>query len=309
MTWSPWRKDPTGIGKNRSGGQERRYEVLRSMASAISGIRNHQIYMDVVANNIANINTHGFKASRVNFKEAIAQTGKSGSEPTGATGGVNPVQVGLGLTLGGVDSIMQQGSLISTGKNTDLAIQGEGFFILGSYDDSDGDGVADAYLPSYYTRDGAFGLDKDGYLVERVSGYYVMDSTAATPSRIQIDPAWNWATFSIGPDGMITGVRGDGSTDPDNHPQIGLAKFSNPEGLIKAGGNLYQAGPNSGVAAFAAPGVDARGMLVPGALEASNVDLAEQFSRMIMAGRGFQASARVITASDEMLQDLVNIKR
>lgn len=268
------------------------------MASAISGIRNHQIYMDVVANNIANINTAGYKTSRVNFKEALLQTGKAGSEPTVSIGGTNPVQVGLGLTLGGIDTIMGQGSLVSTGKNTDLAIQGEGFFVL--FNGSS----------NLYTRDGAFGLDKDGYLVERVSGFYVM-SAAATPAKIRIDPAWGWATFSIAPDGKITGTKADGSTDATNIPQIGLAKFSNPEGLVKAGGNLFQSGPNSGTPAYGAPGSLAIGMgqLVTGALEASNVDLAEQFSRMIMAERGFQANSRIITASDEMLQDLVNIKR
>ena len=279
--------------------------MLRSMASAISGLRNHQIYMDVVADNISNVNTSGYKSSRVNFKEAISQTLSGGSDATDMTGGINPVQVGLGMTLGGIDTLMTQGSLISTGKTTDLAIQGEGFFMLGS-----GDPTA-AMTPAYFTRDGAFGLDNRGYLVERTSGYYVMNAAGTGP--VLLDPTWGWASFSIGADGKIIGVLTDGTTDPDptHKPQIGLAKFPNSEGLTKSGGNLFQSSPNSGAATPAAPLTAGTGLgsLVPGSLEASNVDLAEQFSRMIMAQRGFQANSRAITASDEMLQELVNIKR
>lgn len=281
------------------------------MSAAISGLRNHQVYMDVVANNIANVNTTGFKSGRVNFKDAIAQTSSTGSAATSSTGGMNPIQVGLGMNVGGVDTMLTQGSLISTGKNTDLAIQGEGLFMLGKGDPT----VAAGLTAAFFTRDGGFSLDKDGFLVDRTSGYYVLDSLGTSAIRVgkSLDglTSWNWATFSIGPDGKLTGVLADGSTDAVNHPQLGLAKFANPEGLLKGGGNTYQEGANSGTAVPAAPGNLAAGLglLVPGSLEASNVDLAEQFSRMIMAQRGFQANSRAITASDEMLQDLVNIKR
>lgn len=275
------------------------------MSSAISGLRTHQEYMDVVANNIANVNTVGYKSTRVNFKDAISQTMTGGSGPTTTAGGTNPVQVGLGVTLGGIDNIMTQGSVTSTGKNTDLMIQGDGMFMLGTGDPTAGTVTA----PAYFTRDGQFSEDSSGYLVDSVSGYYVMDAAGTAP--IRIDPAFGWATFTIAPDGKLTGVQADGTTDITNHPQIGLAKFANPEGLMKTGGNLYQASANSGTAIPAAPGdlTNGLGTLVPGALEASNVDLAEQFSRMIMAQRGFQANSRAITASDEMLQELVNMKR
>ena len=279
--------------------------MLRSMSSAITGLRNHQVYMDVVANNISNVNTTAFKASRVDFKEAIAQTiqAASAGTATSPTGGKNPIAVGLGVSIGSIDTTLNQGSLINTGKNTDVAIQGEGYFTLGTYDS--GTGVTTA---GYYTRDGSFTLDSNGYLVDRSTGYFVMD-TSATPARIRIDPAWGWATFSIGQDGTMTGVLSSGATDAVNHPQIALAKFANPEGLTKTGNNLFQASTNSGTATLHVPGTNGTGTLVNGSLEASNVDLAEQFSRMIMAERGFQANSRVITASDEMLQDLVNIKR
>ena len=275
--------------------------MLRSMSAAISGLRDHQVYMDVVANNIANVNTNGYKASRVDFKDAISQTMSTGSGPTATTGGTNPVQIGLGLTLGGIDTMMTQGSLVSTGKNTDLAIQGEGFFMLGT------GSPTGALTPAYFTRDGAFTLDKDGYLVDSASGDYVLD--AAGTAAIKVDPTW--ASFSIGPDGKVNGVLADGTAATGTPQQIGLAKFPNPEGLVRAGGNMFQEGPNSGTLTAAAPG-DANtglGTLVPGSLEASNVDLAEQFSNMIMAQRGFEANSKAITTSDQMLQTLVNMKQ
>ena len=281
--------------------------MLRSMASAITGLKDHQLYMDVVGNNIANVNTVGYKSSRINFKDAMSQTFGIGSAPmAGAAGdpslqgGTNPVQLGLGVTVGAIDNVMVQGALTTTGKNTDLAIQGEGFFVL------------QGASGTFYSRDGAFGLDKDGYLVDPVSGNYVMGADPAGGgglARICIDPSWNWSSFSISSDGTIVGVTKDGAIDTTNQPKIVLAKFNNPEGLLRAGGNMWKEGPNSGTADTGSPLTGGRGALMSGALEASNVDLAEQFSRMILAERGFQANSRVITTSDEMLQDLVNIKR
>ena len=272
--------------------------MLRSMSAAISGMRNHQTAMDVVASNIANVNTPGYKTSRVNFKEALYQTYNKGSSPGTETGGTNPTQIGLGMNVGGVTNIMTQGTVESTGKNTDIMVQGEGFFVLGTMSG----GVV---TPAYYTRDGSFAVDSQGYLVDPTTGYYVADAEGDGPIQIQA----NWASFSIGGDGKLTGVLSDGSIDTTNQPQIGLAKFPNPEGLVRIGGNLYQAGNNSGTATYAAPLANGRGSIVAGSLEASNVDLAEQFSMMIMAQRGFQANSRIITASDEMLQELNNIKR
>lgn len=282
--------------------------MLRSMSSAISGLREHQAYMDVVANNIANVNTTGYKASRVDFKDAISQTMSTGAGPTATAGGTNPIQIGLGLTLGGIDNIMTQGNLVSTGKNTDLAIQGEGFFMLGT-------GAPTGTLtPAYFTRDGAFTLDEQGYLVDTATGDYVLNATGNGP--IKADSTW--ASFSIGPDGKLNGVLADGTPATGTPPQIGLMKFNNPEGLVRVGGNMFQAGPNSGsttttppTAAFGAPGDATTGVgsLVAGSLEASNVDLAEQFSNMIMAQRGFEANSKAITTSDQMLQTLVNMKQ
>jgi len=159
--------------------------------------------------------------------------------------------------------------------------------------------------PAYFTRDGSFAVDSQGYLVEPVSGLYVGDVAGSGPIQIQ----GNWSSFSIGADGKITGVLPDGSVDTANQPQIGLAKFPNPEGLVRGGNSMYQAGNNSGPATYNAPNSGGCGQMVAGSLEASNVDLAEQFSRMIMAQRGFQANTRIINSSDEMLQELNNLKR
>ena len=132
--------------------------MMRSLYSGVSGLQNHQTRMDVIGNNISNVNTTGFKKGRVNFQDMISQTMQGAARPNDEVGGVNPKQVGLGMTIASVDTIFTQGSLQSTGVNTDVAVQGNGFFIL-----KDGD-------KSFYTRAGAFGLDANGVLVNPSNG-------------------------------------------------------------------------------------------------------------------------------------------
>lgn len=408
--------------------------MLRSMYSAISGLRNNQIFMDVIGNNIANVNTTAFKGSKVSFQDVVAQTLSSG----GGAGGSNPTQVGLGIALGGIDSLDTQGSLQSTGRATDLAIQGDGFFVVKDADST------------YYTRDGAFNLSTDGYLVTnsgglKVQGWLVnpatgsIDATAA-PSELSIPigkqaagkvtssasfkgnlntdaltgdkavttldvydsqgtkhsvkitfektgaNAWTWlgeplttgdaispgsaTSFSFGEDGIystsnpaaqlsvsFTGaatspvdvtldlsnltqfatgsevnvasqngmpaaalvdfaVKSDGEivgnyANGANQTlgQIALATFDNSRGLYSVGNNRYQTSGTSGSPRVGVAGTGARGTLVGGALESSNVDLAQQFTDLIVAERAFEANTRVITSADQMLQDLVNLKR
>src|ERR687888_2035341 len=136
--------------------------MMRSMFSAISGLKNHQTFMDVVGNNIANVNTTGFKQARVTFQDILSQTIRGASGPQNGRGGVNPEQVGLGVLLGGIDTIQTQGTLQSTGKLTDMAIQGDGFFVM-----NDG-------KQNFFSRDGAFDLGIDGTLVNPSSGLHVM---------------------------------------------------------------------------------------------------------------------------------------
>ena len=417
------------------------------MFSAISGLRGHQIMMDVIGNNIANVNTVGFKAGRVNFQDILSQTMRGASAPTTDLGSIDPAQVGLGMTVAGIDVLHTQGNLQSTGKNTDMAIQGDGFFILGNG------------LQNLYSRDGAFDRSLDGTLVNPASGLKVMgwpaDSTGAVDATQPIGPlsipigqrttaqasntatvrgnldasvpigstvsttlsiydslgvqhsvsvtfkkesalGWSWTAaadpsdtaasttstgtltftsdglidttspgsdtlevdldstlsgatspmtfdeggtpptldftkmtqfsgnsepiatangftsgtlidFAVGSGGDITGVYSNGQTQKLG--QIAIATFLNPAGLLRSGGNTFNVSSASGAANVGTPGTGARGTVSTGSLEMSNVDLATQFTGMITAERGFQANGRVITTSDEMLQELVNLKR
>lgn len=408
--------------------------MMRSMFSAISGLKNHQTFMDVVGNNIANVNTTGFKQSRVTFQDILSQTLRGASGPQGGRAGVNPEQVGLGTLISGIDTIQTQGTLQSTGKATDMAIQGDGYFVM-----NDG-------KQNFFSRDGAFDVALDGTLASPASGLHVMGwqadpvtgviNTAATPTAISIpigagmtgkastnltvkgnldsgtanagtvtlsstvydsqgnaipitltatksaNNSWSFTpsttmpgatvagggpvtfnaagkvatggtqsltitltngatvptltldlagltqlsstpsdltsstdgasagsltSFTVGQAGDVTGVYSNGYKQPLG--QIALAAFSNPSGLVKAGGNLYSSSPNSGNASIGVPNTGGRGAIATGFLEGSNVDLAQQFTNMIMAERGFQANSKVISTSDEILQDLVNLKR
>src|ERR671935_1763874 len=170
--------------------------MMRSMFSAISGLKNHQIFMDVVGNNIANVNTAGFRQSRVTFHDVLNQTLRAASGPQSGRGGVNPAQVGMGVMISGIDTIQTQGTLQSTGKLTDMAIQGDGFFVV-----SDG-------VQSFYTRDGAFDLGIDGTLLNPSSGLKVM-GWQADPVTGLVDTTKPTTSISI-PIGA--GMTGKGST-------------------------------------------------------------------------------------------------
>lgn len=401
-----------------------------SMNSAVSGLRAHQLMLDVSGNNIANVNTPGYKVGRTAFSDVLSQTLAGATAPSTTLGGTDPQQVGLGVRIGAITNLFTQGGILTTNKPTDLAILGDGFFFLS-------DGSA-----NYYSRAGAFELDAAGNLVDSVTGYRVqgasgnitisptatsapvatstatftgnLDPTAAsgttyaatisindslgkthnltitftktaTPGQftyataesdsamaintggsgtiqfsgsgaitsggtgsITLDftngassgqvvaldfgsasnptPVTGFASpstlalasqngyaagtlqsFSIGTDGSINGTFSNGRVQ--SLGTIRLATFSNPAGLSKAGNNLFRESSNSGVANVGNPGTGGRGTLAPGALEGSNVDLAEEFTKLIVAQRGFQANARVITTSDEVLLEAVNLKR
>jgi len=277
--------------------------MMRALFSAISGMKNHMAFMDVVGNNIANVNTIAFKSSRVTFQDILGQTIRGASSPQGDRGGMNPAQVGLGMQLGGIDNIMTQGFLQSTGKLTDFAIQGDGFFVV-----SDG-------TRNYYTRDGAFDIDVAGNLVNPVTGLKVMGWRADASGAIDVEgplvplsiPFGDLVSFAVGSTGEITGIYSNG----DNRVigQLALAAFTNPGGLQRQGQNLWSHSANSGEPRIGQPNTNGLGSVSTGTLESSNVDLAQQFTSVILAQRGFQSSSRVITAGDQMLQDLVNIIR
>ncbi|MGG5252943.1 flagellar hook protein FlgE [Neobacillus sp. SM06] len=399
--------------------------MLRSMYSGISGMKNFQTKLDVIGNNIANVNTYGFKKGRVTFKDAMNQTIAGASAAQNNRGGKNPMQVGLGSTIASIDSVQTQSSFQTTGRALDLAVSGDGYFIVKQ-------GNA-----QYFTRAGNFYLDNNGTLVNAdgmkvqsiengilkditvnvnavlpakqttaitMAGNLPLDAKGDTKlvQQIQVvddsgtahtldmtiksvNPATgNWdvsftdntlddpagssvnqpitinpnnpaadtavtlqvndgtgkpkaltvnfsqknltmtsgsidaqattdgnlqgslESFNIGSDGVINGVFSNGSVL--SLGQLALAKFSNPSGLDNAGGNLFRQSVNSGVANINTPG-NGRGTIAAGSLEMSNVDLSEEFTEMIVAQRGFQANTKIITTSDEILQELVNLKR
>lgn len=423
--------------------------MIRSMFTAISSLSMHQKYLDVVSNNLANANTTGFKASRVLFQDQFSQMLTPGSAPTAQLGGTNPAQIGLGVGMGYISPNFTQGTLQNTGRNMDLGIQGDGFFIYGK----------DA--GRRYSREGSMSLDAQGYLVDSASGlrtqgwlasangidtntpigdikidtdqtlaratqnvFFGGNLSASTPTtgtgtvtvsmgaydslgalqsasvkftRTAANPlVWNWAvvdpatglpnaatgvgdgtiTFdangqldtTVNPnpavttpvqipgsagsanggqialnldfskltmldattsttvtsqDGLAAGTVSDVYISPndgtvslvysnglqDKVGQIALARFTNPTGLVRAQGTAFTAGLDSGDPQIGAAGTGGRGTVASGYLEASNVDMAQEFTNMILAQRGFQASSRVITTSDEILQELVNLKR
>lgn len=443
--------------------------MMRSMYSGVSGLRAHQTKMDVIGNNVANVNTVGFKSGRVTFQEVFNQTLKGAGAPDAALGrgGSNPMQVGLGIGVGAIDTIMTRGSIERTDNPTDLSIEGDGFFIVKGSN-------ADTYK---FTRAGNFGIDKLGNLVTgsgmNVYGWQQYDTasdgtvsfdtekavepinlysddynknkriisaqatenavlagnlnsaeeavasgttpfptqfsvpmkvydslgnsydlsvnftkteistTAPTttkwtysitakdgaditapdstimfdskgaiisgdtgspdktkitltpqgngadafditldfskmtmfaadssvkPTNVDGYPTGNLVTFNIGSDGILTGIYSNGQQQPLG--LVALASFDNPAGLQKVGENLFIPTTNSGsFAKGLKAGSEGVGTLNPGTLEMSNVDLSREFTDMIVTQRGFQANSRIITTSDEMLQELVNLKR
>ena len=416
--------------------------MLRSMFTAISSLSLHQDYLDVVADNLANANTNGYKASRVLFQDQFAQVMNPGSGPSGELGGINPTQIGLGVQSGTISPVFTQGVLQSTNRNFDVAINGDGFLIYNQGTERN------------YSREGALDLDANGFLVNSATGARVQGwslpqnstgsiDTNQTVGDIQIsrngtlakgttnaimggnlnsetplngtvnttlsgfdslghpqsvsvvftrtgDNAWDWnatdingnasgtgsVTFSttgqylsstgtgsattassltlpssqgaatpqtlqtidmskmtmttgansvseVSQDGLPAGSISDVYIAPNTGEifvfytnglkqpvaQLALARFANPAGLLRHGHNLFQVGANTGEAEIGVAGTGGRGNVSSGYLEASNVDMAQEFTNMILAQRGFQASSRVITTSDEILQELVNLKR
>jgi len=414
--------------------------MIRAMSSALSGLRNHQLMLDVVGNDIANVSTIGFKGSMPIFSDLLTQTLSGAGAPTGSTGGTNPAQIGLGAGLAGTVQSFTQGSLQNTGRNSDLAIQGDGFFVI------ENNGVRS------YTRAGSFDLDASGSLVTTdgslVQGWQasttgVIDPNGpVTPVKIQVGDmlapvetglatlggnlaadaapgattamsiaafdsqgtavsidltftkdlliANRWSvtattgtppvavaltdnvldfngvgeliapadrniniaggaiagmpnpitidlggattsgrvtqfsggmtaavidqdgaaagtlqSYNISDDGVIHGNYSNGKTKSIG--QVAMAIFTNPAGLMRTGGS-WQETAASGLAQVGIGGEGGRGALSAGTLEMSNVDLAEEFTRLIVAQRGFQGNARVITTSDEVLQEVVNLK-
>lgn len=412
--------------------------MIRSMYTAVAGLRSHQTMMDVVGDNIANVNTAGFKKNQVVFSDMLSQTLNGAGAPTEGLGGTNPAQIGLGVKVAAIAKNFSQGALQRTGRDLDMSIEGDGFFVM------------EFAGETHYTRAGAFFLDADGRLTSPNGGLVqgwqadstgVIDTTATVeglkiPVGAQITPTptseislggnlssdaqigetafagldvfdlqgnpiavsltfektntneWtitgtygdngdvlaltdNVLSFgvdgeltgpadfnvniaagaipnagavdmtiggvgerrftqfggstaiaainqngsstgtlqsvTVGQDGVLVGAYSNGQVRPI--AQVALATFSNAEGLERVSGSSFRNSTNSGLAQVGTVGSGGRGLMAAGVLEMSNVDLAEEFTQLIRAQRGFQANSRVVTASDELLQEIVNLKR
>lgn len=287
--------------------------MLRSLNSAISGLQCFQQRMDVIGNNVANVNTTAFKGARVELADSFSQTLRGSSAGGGGGSGTPAMQIGCGVLVQGINNIYTQGALARTGVSTDLAISGNGFFVVR-------DPISNN---TFVTRAGDFRTDEAGHLITndglRVQGY--SDAALTTVGDIVIDtqgmpavvPPPTLVSFGIGGDGKISVNLSNGTQFVRG--QILMQNFSDPQGLLKEGNNLYSgigaAGPLGGAAnpTPAPPGTNGLGKIQSGALELSNVDLANEFTNLITTQRAYQANARIITTSDEMLQELVNLKR
>ncbi len=324
--------------------------MMRGMYSGISGMKAQQSKLDVIGNNLANVSTTAFKGSRVVFKDALYQNTSSASGASANLGGVNAKQVGLGSAISSIDRVTSQGMMQSTGRALDIAMDGEGFFIVSkgpvAHEDDDISLDTDGTIKDagdreiFYTRDGSLSLDADGYLVtsngERVLGYSIGEGmkddgtiefvdyddpdleaddglrTLRIPDYVEDGGNQKKVmSYSIGKNGLITAVVEGG--DVTVLGQVAVAGFKNTAGLEAVGNNLYLNSSNSGTpvisSGFGDTDVRTYGEVVQGMLEMSNVDIAEQFTDLIVTSRAFQASSKIISTSDEILQDVINLKR
>jgi len=346
--------------------------MLPSMFSGISGLKANQKKLDVIGNNIANSSTTAFKAQRVRFQDMISQNMSQATQASSNLGGTNPRQIGLGVQIAGIDTTTSTGSMQSTSRILDAAIDGSGYFVVGSGIAPDSSNSTDqgtivqadpathAMSPNgvttSFTRDGAFTLDTQGSLLTsdglKVYGYandnVTIDYTAGkadpkvaysvsftanatggadtainTRSLVPLvipdsisdgTTSYRIQSFSIGKDGLLTATLSNGATAALG--QVAMASFKNDAGLTKMGKNTYQTSANSGDPILRSAVGDTTddnskgyGDMLQGVLEMSNVDLAEQFTDMIIASRAFQANGKIISTGDEILQDLVNLKR
>jgi flagellar hook protein FlgE len=270
--------------------------LLGTLTSGVSALKTFSRSLEVIGNNISNVNTTSYKGQSTNFAETFSNTLRAATNTDAA------VQIGTGVQIGSINTNFKQGSLTSTGNVSDLAISGNGYFV-----------VKDAAGGMYATRDGAFHFDTSGNLLN-AQNMSVLDSTGAaitvtgqTASGAAVAYP-NLASVSIGTDGTVTAFAADGTAKTTQ--KVGLLAIADQSKLMKSGANLYDFG-NTGttVSAISTANSAGLGKIQSGELELSNVDLTEQFSDLITSQRSFQAASRLITVSDNVLEDIVNLKR
>lgn len=262
--------------------------MLRSLFTAATGMIAQQLNLDVIANNLANVNTSGFKKSKADFQDLMYQiveepgssASDQGTSPTG-------IQVGLGVRPEAVGKIFTQGDFESTGNSLDMAIEGDGFFQVA--------------LPNgsfAYTRSGAFKINETGVIVTS-DGFEIQPSITIPPDTIAI---------TIGRDGTVE-VRQSANAAATNLGQIQTYRFQNPGGLRATGSNLYEETDASGTGTPGIPGEDGHGTLAQGFLESSNVSVVEEIVQMVSGQRAYEANSKVIQTADQILSNAINVKR
>ncbi len=288
--------------------------LIGTMGSGVSALRTFMKGLEVIGNNIANVNTTGFKASEAKYVDSFSNILQRSSPTTTSTGNAPSIGVGTGVSLAGVTTNFGQGSLSSTGRDTDLGISGNGFFHVKN--PSDGNEFA--------TRSGDFRWDDNGYLVTagglRVQGLTGSGLGTVGDIKLGTPPTGTElqsATFDRS--GNVIEFYSNGTSATTN--QVLLQNFNDPSALVKEGNSLFSgllpAGPIGAAAGSSAlatgttnvPGKNGLGFIQAGALELSNVDLTEQFSNLITTQRSFQAGSRLLTVSDTVLEDIVNLKQ
>lgn len=262
--------------------------MIRALWTAASGMQAQQKGIDVVANNLANVNTTGFKRSRADFQDLMYQNFKSMGAPSTSTTQVpTGIQIGLGTRLVAVSKIFTSGDFTQTGNDLDMAVEGDGFFSITMPDGTTG-----------YSRAGAFKRDSTGQIV-------TSDGNPLSPA---ITIPNNATKINIGSDGTIS-VQQAGQTAATTVGNIQLATFSNPAGLTSLGKNIYMPTDASGAATTGTPGQNGVGTVSQGFLEMSNVNVAEEMVSMIVGQRAYEINSKAVNAADEMLQTANNLKR
>jgi len=259
--------------------------MMRALYTAATGMQAQQLNMDVISNNLANVNTTGFKRSRADFQDLLYQQIRTAGT-TVAQGSTRPVglEVGLCVRPGTTETMFDEGTFQNTGNQFDVAIQGNGFYKVALPDGTSG-----------YTRDGAFKMDGQGKLVNS-------DGMAVQP-EITIPP--NATNVSIGSDGTVQAtIPGSGASTIG---QIKLTTFANPAGLEHAGGNIYKDVNASGTATDVTPGTEGSGTISQGTLEMSNVQIVQEMVNMITAQRAYEVNSKAITTADSMLSVANNL--
>jgi flagellar hook protein FlgE len=267
--------------------------LLNSFNSGVAGIKTFSKSLEVIGDNIANVNTTGFKGSRVTNQDNFSQTLSASTAAGENAPGSNSIQVGTGSSVASIAQQFTQGALTTTGSPTDLGISGKGFFKVKNAEDEE-----------FYTRAGDFVLDDAGNLVTNGR----MNVLNASGEQITITDIETVSSFSIDKSGQMKIYRLDGTVDPDaDSPKIALFNVPNPNGLKREGENLLSNFNGGAGAEESLP--DGSSDIIQGTLELSNVDLTQQFSDLIVAQRAFQANSRVITVSDSVMEEVVNLKR